>query len=649
MPKMDFYQLEQRLDSLKGEESVFKLYREGKYGDVKDINQALLGSGLYNVRKLKQFVEFEEQGRVLGVVGEKGVGKSTVLSAAALSALIDGKVKALRYFRYDPTSQSFQKMFHEGDEYDSRSVTVVDDVHYFFPEFVENVFRKGSVRYFDAFVRQLIDINKPMLQEMEKPSGSRKSKSLVYVSDTFSFGALKSSYDKLLFAANRGDLIQLLPDLTKKGSSWSKLEIDLDGEFYGKTYAAAGGDPALYDAAFAFGNRIREETGILATNPRYLKMLIGSLKESGAQLDPLFFRDAKFMSVLLSGDHKAAEINRIYNERLEDIAQRLVSDSHRMIKDASGRIRKVLGTDYIEEIFDEGSDFFRGAHGNWSNNYRERVMGVIREANKVVRSVESTRGALLERLYAELPVPSPSDLESEPGKFWDSRRAYFAAIPIEVSKKMAEMRINLNFLKETVERNKSFFADAQREFEERLKSVGAVRRAYGYNIAGVPEQKLEQVMTKFGVHKQFYRETGEEKPRKNIYDGQIRALFYSGLMSKLESFSERVEEKAAEVSDISKSIDFTLDKFYKQRVAPVMADREEKLALLSDKKKIEGYRKLYKERIRKHADETVAKSPGMFSVSDIQHVRQVAEDPQGLIEGINKHTLSLITNLTIIP
>lgn len=653
MSKMSFYELERRLDSLKGEESVFKLYGEGRRDEIKQINQAFLDSGVYDVKKLNEFVGFGVQGRVAGVNGPKGVGKSTVLSTAALSALIDGKVEALRYFRYDPTSQSFKKMFHEGDEYGSRSLTVMDDVHYFFPDFVENVFRKGSVRYFDNFVRQLIEINKPMLREERNGPNGRKSKSLVYVSDTFSFQALKSSYDKLLFAANRGDLIQLLPDLTKKGGSWSKLEMDLDGEFYGKTYATAGGDPALYDAALAFGNKISEETGLLATNPRYLKMLIGGLKESGAQLDPLFFKNAKVMSVLLSKAPGIGEINVVYNEKLEEIAQRFVSDSHRTIEDARDRISKVLGTEYIEEIFEEGSEFFRGARGPWSwsyGGYRERIKGVITEANKIINSVKSMRGALLDRLYAEMPAPTQAELESEPDEFWNSKKAYFARIPTEVSKKMADMSINLTALNETIERNKSFFGKKMVEFEEGLKSIGAVRRHdYGYSLADVPDEKLEQLMREFGVHEQFYKKTGEEKYRKNVYDGQIRALFYSGLISKLESFSERVEEKSAKVSDITKSINFTLDKFYEQRIVPLLSSREESLSLLHDSEKIETYRRLYKEKIRRHADETAASNPGMFSVSDVQHVRKVAEDPDSLIEGINRNTLSLITNLTIIP
>lgn len=295
---MQLNQLETLLDSLKGEESIFRLYQAGRLDEVREVSNTFKSTELPQVAKLYDILFRSRYSRfkVVGVHGEKGVGKSTLASTAILDNYLAGNVDDVHYFRYNSNSQSFDQMFkliNPNPKTTKSVVGVLDDIHYFVPDFVTNVFQKGSVTQLDRFTQSLMRINGLL-------RGKNIMSVLLYVSDTHLFHTLRRIYDKLASGADRYDLLELLPRVSGSLSTSSHpLEIMLDNEFYGKTYAVAGGNKDFYTAARVFGSLMRDETGIFADNPRMLKYIIRQVTGLGNQMDLGLFREDKLITRIL--------------------------------------------------------------------------------------------------------------------------------------------------------------------------------------------------------------------------------------------------------------------------------------------------------------------------------------------------------------
>jgi hypothetical protein len=298
---MEYSQLKTLLERPKGEESVFRLYQDGRQEELKEVYKLFLATKVDCVLRFDEILANtkQEPRRVTGVYGGKGIGKSTMASTVAINQYLSRNIDSIRYMRYNPQTQRFEELFNPIERPNPSSrVTFVDDVSYFVPDFVERIFikGKGSIECFDKFVSSLLNI-----QEVFKEKGLKSV--LVYVSDSHSLSSLREVFTRILYAADRNDLIELLPKISKSKSSGvsTPFEICVDREFYGKTYAMAGGNIELYRVADIFGNAIQEESGILASNPRLLRSLIKMITNYSGQINFRLFENDEIAKMIVKG------------------------------------------------------------------------------------------------------------------------------------------------------------------------------------------------------------------------------------------------------------------------------------------------------------------------------------------------------------
>lgn len=342
---LELAQLESMLDSVKGEESVFKLYQESRYEDIRKINDVFLQTGISDVRKATELISGERhlkiKNPVINVRGDKGVGKSTLVSTSAIKGYMDGKISRLRYFRYNPTTSNFERLLTLGEPESTPVITVVDDILYFFPDFQKNVLVKGNISYLDNFIKQLINMSSPTRQRGVEAT-------LVYVSDTHSFDALKKSYDNILFAAKRGDLVKLLPDIQPRRGNNPQVEMILDSEFYGKTYAYLGGDIKVYKAAELFADIINRNTGMITKSPRLLRKIIKETKDFLPQIELKIFQDPNITAKIFNREIRTKqEIDRYYDEELRKAHQKLKEVIIRGVEEENTRLQGI--TTYLKQ------------------------------------------------------------------------------------------------------------------------------------------------------------------------------------------------------------------------------------------------------------------------------------------------------------
>jgi len=388
---MRYSQLEALLDSLKGEESVFRLYEQGKNVELKEVYRVFLEAQLYTVTRFNEILANlrKNPSRVVGVKGEKGTGKSTLVSTAVINYYLSGNIDDLRYLRYEPATQKFEELFQVKKHNPKSRVIVVDDIHYFVPDFIGDVFIKGSVTYFDKFVNDLWNIYRLYKDRHFKSV-------LIYVSDTHSLPALQRCFDKILFKAGRGDLIKLFPKVSGRGTISSSYEIEVDKEFYGKTYAKLRGNIRLYDTANIFGSLIEKETGILTTNPRLLKYLIRLIRKYGRRIDTKLFIDDEIATKIVRGElvNPTEVIDHIY-KRASELVKEFYSHLENSRLEAIGALKRLsLELPESQKIFER------------------KFLGIEKSTEKMIKSLErqGKKTDLGEELYT---IPTTEDMVKE--------------------------------------------------------------------------------------------------------------------------------------------------------------------------------------------------------------------------------------------
>jgi hypothetical protein len=452
---------------------------------------------------------------VVELGGQKGVGKSVAVSSSVVSAYIDEKIKYVNYLRYNKESGNFDSLFFKGDPDAGKRVVIIDDIHYFLPDFHQNVLVEGNVGNLDRFVQNLIDMTSFYLEE---PTNT----TMVYVSDTLSYEALRKIYDKMLFAAGRGDLIKLLPDVTSKGVGGSP-HLSLDSEFYGKTYTLLKGKPEIYKTASMFAEIMEEDTGMLARNPRILKQIIDTVDKHGLEIDDRFNKNWNLAKLIYRG-----EITGQYGLDIYYFKER-------------------------ERLFDT---YFSG-------NMVENVISMKRELNNLSKEVTDIAYRFKEAAdYSKLSENFNEKIELDIKNL--KRSAYQSVIEIgnSASKKLLKKEYAiLNKMKREISRTNNILLESDRSIKKLAMEI------------------------------------------KNLSD----------------NFQETLSESKAE------------QEHYLELV-PLMLNEHNKYKILLDASK--NY---------------IGDKIGTVTLSDVSNIKAMIEDPDKILENINKNTISLISNLTPVP
>jgi hypothetical protein len=208
---------------------------------------------------------------------------------------------------------------------------VVDDIHYFVPDFLDSIIVKGSVTGFDRFVSDQM-----MIEKLHKDR--KVSTKLVYVSEANSSTALQNFCYEVLSAAGRQDL-NMLPRVSKAA------DLTVDKDFYGKTYAELAGNPKVYDVADTFGEMISEDNPEILNSPRLLKHLIKQSEKNRRKIDYDLFKDRETAKGIVRGRtpttaqvvqlfyNKAGEVTTEFYRNIYDISQDLEGKTSETMKD----------------------------------------------------------------------------------------------------------------------------------------------------------------------------------------------------------------------------------------------------------------------------------------------------------------------------
>jgi hypothetical protein len=345
MGKIYFNELSALLEHPKGEENIIKLFKDGKYETIKKINKQFNDTGIYDVCKLNELFQREipSSGKMTGVFGPKGCCKSTVASTDAFTSYIDGKSDDLRHLRYDPKTGKSQTLFSEHVQNPKNRDVILDDISYLAPSLAEGLLSKGSVRMLDEFTNSLVD-----LDEIINEKGV---KTKVYcISDANSLKALQSIFTKVMCMAGQEELVSLLPRV-------SKQEVNIDEEFFGKTYARLGGKKDAYEASAVLAELINEKNPKVTASPRLLKQLIDAAQKHDS-INYKIFRDKIVAKEIIAGRSKTPQdIQSHINQRAVDAVQRVreelikshLDDSERYYS-ADERVRKETKEGYSSTL-----------------------------------------------------------------------------------------------------------------------------------------------------------------------------------------------------------------------------------------------------------------------------------------------------------
>jgi hypothetical protein len=267
---MNWKECNQLLDSLKGEESVFALYQKGRTKELEELYEIFLRTNLYSVTKLDRLLAGENNRKrnVACVYGEKGTGKSTVVSVAALVNFEKGNIKELHYHRYEPNKNQFDELFESKKQDGKRIVIIIDDLHYFVGDFAKSLL-SGKVSHLDKFLSELREVN---------TLSTSDSSLLLYITDEHSTYYLYRILSNLVSPFDREDLLALFPQVSK-----STNEILVDEKFFGRTYSLLGGKEKLYAACKVNIKIVNEEiqseskVPLKINTPRMFKILMKEL------------------------------------------------------------------------------------------------------------------------------------------------------------------------------------------------------------------------------------------------------------------------------------------------------------------------------------------------------------------------------------
>ncbi|TAL46853.1 hypothetical protein EPN87_04215 [archaeon] len=319
---MRFSEVRELLDELKGEDSVFKLL-ETKEWAISELYSLFINTKVKDVARLQEFLSNlkGDESRTISVGGERGVGKSTLVSTALLDNYSDGKIDQINYIRYNVTDGNFKELFKISRTNPKSRVIVIDDILYFMPDWAT-----GRV---SNFIRTLDSITKMYYE--------RSPTLLIYVTDTWSPDVFYTICDGVARVAGRQDLLQNLPRPPISKKVHNPHEINIDSEFFGRTYSITEGDYQYYDIAKAFGDVMRSTKGLLATNPRLLRFLInkvGQIYYNGKDAyDPVLFVNDEVLRKFLT--HEL--------ESKDDVKQFIRNTTNRIREDFSTNMKYLLG------------------------------------------------------------------------------------------------------------------------------------------------------------------------------------------------------------------------------------------------------------------------------------------------------------------
>lgn len=633
MIRMQLTKLETLLDNLKGEESVFGLYNQGRYGELEEIHDTFQRTGLGSVRKLSSALENFSGRSVYGLYGQKGVGKSTLLSTVLLDHYRKNQIDAINYLRYNSATDNFDSIFRLAKGGARRAVTVLDDVHYSIPKFLHNVFVRGSVSFFDRFNSAMTKLNSSL---KDYPSSV-----MIYVSDDYGFKLLRDTYFEILFAAGRSDLIRFLPTAPGKSN-----EINIDNEFYTRTYSIVGGNPSTYEAANRFGEVLELEYGNLLTTPRALKILIKELGDTRTEDTPIFHDLQLFGKIMRNEVSEKRHLSDYFSQK---VREELI------------RYRDEVLTNYTSQIYNSHQKILSMAHKvtlvskqmldklNYiSENHPELTVTTdsFGKASSLlpdfISSATSTENALMPGVDGFLDVKNtvpeiPSESGDIDGIWYDGSKLI-----------VDNMTTHVNQVNEGVGRLKELLHSANGLVRDVYDITNMLVGSHHNQTEFFPRVRdFDRLITAHPDMKDLYLK--ERKGFKETKRGYISLL--SSLGSELRSLNNSLTNTSPEdldvgitVSDISE----TGREIYEKRVAPLKEQLSLYANALDRPEKVKEYVDTYN-RLKTQLLSVVSSRPTVFSKEDMAAIKDLVENPGGFVRKINPNTIDLIRNLSVLP
>ena len=593
---MEMLQIEKLLDSLKGEESIFRLFKNGKYFELAELYKTFLSAEVhtpYQINETLNAVAQERKNALISITGEPGVGKSTLLSTLLVNNYLRGNLDQIHYLRYDPALKDFGEIFNisRGDGRGMKAV-VIDDILYFLPELVSNVIVRGSVSQFDKFVGKMQYVN-----DLATRSG-RSGSVVVYVSDTYGLRTLQKALGKILLAAERSDLASVLPTLARQNKP-RRYETSVGTEFFAQTYALAGGGIEDYNAALFFGDQIKEDSGLFGTNARLMRYLIDQVRLHKGNTDARFFADQDLAKKIFRGES-------ITSKDIDDDFQSRLGDSFEGLEDAvSGPIQ--LTYQNFSDLREE------------SVKWQEAVSPLVRLAKGSGLSYAEV-DQFAETLFRdEIRLKNPHLPSFPEGRI---ETAEDIAQRIEVAKTASKMVVE--------------------KISETRQKLESERKKLAESTIG------NYVMRSLDVFVEQHNNLTHD-PFNEI----DRSLFY-----KVSPFFARKDVNSLDelVAARSKIIDVT--QLFMDSVIKANETEARRLfdllhfyqAVVENPSAIQSYQVAYKQ-IRQAAEEYAAKQPIIFSATTPERIlaRKFVNSPDEFISKMNPHTIDLIRNLEVIP
>lgn len=631
---MQLTELESLLDNLKGEESVFSLYNQGRYGELEEIYNVFQKTNLTSVSKLSNALDIFLGRPVYGIFGPKGVGKSTLLSTTLLHYYIKGNIDAINYLRYSPDKDNFETIFRLEKENAKRAVTVFDDIHYSIPKFLHNVFVKGSVRFFDNFNAAMVKLNKFIK--------NYPSSMLIYISDNYGFKPIRDAYFEVLFAAGRSDLIRLIPGIPTKSN-----EISIDNEFYARTFSILGGNPKTYEVASRFGEVLELEHNKLFTTPRALKILIGELSNIQTEETPIF-HDLNIFGKIIRNEIKNKE--------------NLVKHFDQKVHDELMRYRDAIVTEYTGEMYvykERVLNAFQSVVSTYEKildrlsyiveNHPELTMLTekdefgysISALHSLINSSVSTESAIKSELRAifdvnsmELNIPNVSgDIDG----IWHSGSRL---IESDIARRINKINISLNQLDSLLKSSKGLSNSIRHIYD----TISGIQR-HQYDL--FPSiMRLDQVIKHHPSLDPIFSEEREEfLAITREYVGKISPLSHE-LKNLNKNLTKKIEyvDKKSVMEDVRR----IGSEIYEKRISPLKDQLRIYADALAKTEKIKEYIDTYNN-LRSKLLSAAAKQSNVFSKEDMNAVKELVESPENFMKKINPNTIGLIRNLSILP
>jgi hypothetical protein len=199
--------------------------------------------------------------------GRKGTGKSLLASTLAIANYLKGNVGSVYYYRYDPATKTFNRIFEIEGENGNQNVVIADDVHYFWSDLTDDILR-GRITPLDRSIDVMIDINKLMNQGRSL---------LLYISDEHSLDGLRTIVRNVASITDWFELLELF-FLTSKPC----FEREVREDFFGTTYALLRGNRRIYNICNALLSLIEKEINtptqnIVIGTPRMMRNIISEL------------------------------------------------------------------------------------------------------------------------------------------------------------------------------------------------------------------------------------------------------------------------------------------------------------------------------------------------------------------------------------